>query len=178
MPNEQPGFSLGTVFRILATGAFYYLATRTAWVLTFPDSKVSLSFLRTRSSFASCCSSRRGTGGLMRSPRLPVTSSPRSDTPGPCMARKPSRGCREHRRVSAPCDQVAPRCSQLCLGISDDDSPIGGRDCPFGPALRITSHRRPSPALALDSVLSCSSLARYASRGSVQVGREHAKRRG
>src|SRR6476646_7927507 len=44
MPNEQPGFSLGTVFRILATGAFYYLATRTAWALTFPDSKVSLFF--------------------------------------------------------------------------------------------------------------------------------------
>src|SRR5678816_3584064 len=43
-PNEQPGFSLGTVFRILATGACYYLATRTAWVLTFPDSKVALSF--------------------------------------------------------------------------------------------------------------------------------------
>ena len=43
-PNEQPGFSLGTVFRILATGACYYLATRTAWVLTFPDSKVSLFF--------------------------------------------------------------------------------------------------------------------------------------
>ena len=44
MPNEQPGFSLGTVLRILATGACYYLATRTAWVLTFPDSKVSLFF--------------------------------------------------------------------------------------------------------------------------------------
>ena len=43
-PNEQSGFSLGTVLRILATGAFYYLATRTAWVLTFPDSKVSLFF--------------------------------------------------------------------------------------------------------------------------------------
>src|SRR5215211_3335631 len=43
-PNEQPRFSLGTVFRILATGACYYLATRTAWVLTFPDSKVSLFF--------------------------------------------------------------------------------------------------------------------------------------
>jgi two-component system, LuxR family, sensor kinase FixL len=43
-PNEQPGFSLGTVFRILATGACYYLATRTAWLLTFPDSKVSLFF--------------------------------------------------------------------------------------------------------------------------------------
>lgn len=26
MPNEQPGFSLGTVFRILATCAFYYLS--------------------------------------------------------------------------------------------------------------------------------------------------------
>jgi len=44
MPNEQPVFSLGTVFRILATAACYYLATRTAWVLTFPDSKVSLFF--------------------------------------------------------------------------------------------------------------------------------------
>jgi len=44
MPNEQPGFSLGTVLRILATGACYYLATRTAWALTFPDSKVSLFF--------------------------------------------------------------------------------------------------------------------------------------
>ena len=30
--------------RVLATGACYYLATRTAWVLTFPDSKVSLFF--------------------------------------------------------------------------------------------------------------------------------------
>ena len=43
-PDEQPGFSLRTVFRVLATGACYYLATRTAWVLTFPDSKVSLFF--------------------------------------------------------------------------------------------------------------------------------------
>ena len=43
-PNEQPGFSLRTVFRILATGACYYLATRIAWVLCFPDSKVSLFF--------------------------------------------------------------------------------------------------------------------------------------
>jgi hypothetical protein len=32
------------VFWILATAACYYLATRTAWVLTFPDSKVSLFF--------------------------------------------------------------------------------------------------------------------------------------
>ena len=29
---------------ILATGAIYYLATRAAWVMTFPDSKVSLFF--------------------------------------------------------------------------------------------------------------------------------------
>jgi integral membrane sensor domain MASE1 len=32
------------VFRILAAGACYYVATRIAWVLTFPDSKVSLFF--------------------------------------------------------------------------------------------------------------------------------------
>ncbi len=43
-PDEQPGFSLRTVFQILATGACYYLATRIAWVLCFPDSKVSLFF--------------------------------------------------------------------------------------------------------------------------------------
>ena len=43
-PDEQPGFSLRTVFQILASGACYYLATRTAWVLCFPDSKVSLFF--------------------------------------------------------------------------------------------------------------------------------------
>ena len=42
--NEQPGFSLRTVAWILATGVCYYLATRTAWLLTFPDSKVSLFF--------------------------------------------------------------------------------------------------------------------------------------
>ena len=42
--NEQPGFSLRTVFSVLATGAGYYLATQTAWALTFPDSKVSLFF--------------------------------------------------------------------------------------------------------------------------------------
>src|SRR5688572_32180719 len=34
----------GTIFQILATGACYYLATRIAWALTFPDSKVSLFF--------------------------------------------------------------------------------------------------------------------------------------
>ncbi len=43
-PDEQPGLSLRTVFQILAAGACYYLATRTAWVLCFPDSKVSLFF--------------------------------------------------------------------------------------------------------------------------------------
>jgi signal transduction histidine kinase len=42
--NEQPRFSFRTVFWILATGAGYYLATRTAWAMTFPDSKVSLFF--------------------------------------------------------------------------------------------------------------------------------------
>ncbi len=35
---------LGTVLRVLATGLCYYLATRAAWVLCFPDSKVSLFF--------------------------------------------------------------------------------------------------------------------------------------
>ena len=43
-PDELAGFSLRTVFQILASGACYYLATRTAWVLTFPDNKVSLFF--------------------------------------------------------------------------------------------------------------------------------------
>jgi PAS domain S-box-containing protein len=43
-PNAQPGFSPRTVFWILASGACYYLATRTAWALCFPDSKVSLFF--------------------------------------------------------------------------------------------------------------------------------------
>jgi two-component system, LuxR family, sensor kinase FixL len=43
-PHEQPGFPLRTALWILATGASYYLATRTAWVLCFPDSKVSLFF--------------------------------------------------------------------------------------------------------------------------------------
>src|SRR6476469_954204 len=42
--DNQPGFSLRTVLQILATGACYYLATRIAWVLCFPDSKVSLFF--------------------------------------------------------------------------------------------------------------------------------------
>ena len=43
-PSQQTQFSLRTVLWILATGACYYLATRTAWELTFPDSKVSLFF--------------------------------------------------------------------------------------------------------------------------------------
>jgi len=42
--DEQPGFSLRTVVWILASAACYYLATRTAWLLCFPDSKVSLFF--------------------------------------------------------------------------------------------------------------------------------------
>jgi signal transduction histidine kinase len=43
-PSAQSGFSPRTVFWILASGACYYLATRTAWALCFPDSKVSLFF--------------------------------------------------------------------------------------------------------------------------------------
>jgi len=40
----QAGVSLRTVTGILVAAVLYYLATRTAWVLTFPDSKVSLFF--------------------------------------------------------------------------------------------------------------------------------------
>jgi signal transduction histidine kinase len=43
-PNEPSAFSLRTVLWILAGSACYYLATRIAWVLCFPDSKVSLFF--------------------------------------------------------------------------------------------------------------------------------------
>jgi len=43
-PDERAGFSVRTVFAVLAAGAAYYLATRIAWVLCFPDSKVSLFF--------------------------------------------------------------------------------------------------------------------------------------
>ena len=43
-PVEKAGLSLRTAFWILASGAVYYVATRTAWVLCFPDSKVSLFF--------------------------------------------------------------------------------------------------------------------------------------
>ncbi len=42
--NQQSWFYLSLVLRVLGAGACYYLATRTAWVLTFPDSKVSLFF--------------------------------------------------------------------------------------------------------------------------------------
>ncbi len=42
--NEQARFTLATVFQILATAACYYVATRLAWMVTFPDSKVSLFF--------------------------------------------------------------------------------------------------------------------------------------
>jgi two-component system, LuxR family, sensor kinase FixL len=43
-PDQQTGLSPRTVFWILSSGAVYYLATRAAWVLCFPDSKVSLLF--------------------------------------------------------------------------------------------------------------------------------------
>jgi PAS domain S-box-containing protein len=43
-PDVQPGFSVRSVVQILATGACYYVATRIAWELCFPDSKVSLFF--------------------------------------------------------------------------------------------------------------------------------------
>jgi two-component system, LuxR family, sensor kinase FixL len=43
-PVEQPESSFRTVVRILASAACYYLSTRIAWALCFPDSKVSLFF--------------------------------------------------------------------------------------------------------------------------------------
>jgi len=43
-PHEQRWLSAQMVIRILAMGACYYLATRTAWLLCFPHSKVSLFF--------------------------------------------------------------------------------------------------------------------------------------
>jgi len=42
--DEHPGFSSRTLFWILVSAAGYYLATRIAWVMCFPDSKVSLFF--------------------------------------------------------------------------------------------------------------------------------------
>jgi two-component system, LuxR family, sensor kinase FixL len=44
LTGERTGFSLQTVAKILVSGACYYLATRIAWMLCFPDSKVSLFF--------------------------------------------------------------------------------------------------------------------------------------
>jgi PAS domain S-box-containing protein len=41
--SALPGL-IRTAIRILAAGSIYYLATHTAWLLTFPDSKVSLFF--------------------------------------------------------------------------------------------------------------------------------------
>ena len=43
-PAANARFVLSTLLRCLAAGAFYYLATQIAWVLCFPDSKVSLFF--------------------------------------------------------------------------------------------------------------------------------------
>ena len=42
--EARPGLSLRTVLALAATAAAYYLATRIAWLLCFPDSKVSLFF--------------------------------------------------------------------------------------------------------------------------------------
>src|SRR5688572_5210135 len=42
--DEHSAFSVRTAFLVLAGAACYYLATRIAWVLTFPNSKVSLFF--------------------------------------------------------------------------------------------------------------------------------------
>src|SRR6188472_971550 len=42
--DERNAFSLRTALCVLTTAACYYLATQVAWVLCFPDSKVSLFF--------------------------------------------------------------------------------------------------------------------------------------
>jgi PAS domain S-box-containing protein len=42
--HDRSGFSPRTFLWVLAAGACYYLATRIAWVLSFPGSKVSLFF--------------------------------------------------------------------------------------------------------------------------------------
>ena len=44
LPGARYGFSPRTVVWILVSAACYYAATRTAWALRFPDSKVSLFF--------------------------------------------------------------------------------------------------------------------------------------
>ena len=41
---SEPVWGTRKLIGVLAAGAVYYLATRTAWLLTFPDSKVSLFF--------------------------------------------------------------------------------------------------------------------------------------
>ena len=41
---KSGALALRTLAAVLAAGAVYYLATRAAWVMTFPDSKVSLFF--------------------------------------------------------------------------------------------------------------------------------------
>src|SRR6478736_2712793 len=43
-PDDKAAFSVRTVSWILVSAVCYYLATRIAWVLCFPDSKVSLFF--------------------------------------------------------------------------------------------------------------------------------------
>ena len=42
--DERAAFTALTLFQIVACGACYYAATRAAWLLCFPDSKVSLFF--------------------------------------------------------------------------------------------------------------------------------------
>ena len=42
--KERAGSLLRTAFCVMASGACYYVATRIAWALCFPDSKVSLFF--------------------------------------------------------------------------------------------------------------------------------------
>src|SRR4249919_3968530 len=43
-PAERAGFSVRTLLGVLAGAGCYYLMTQVAWLLTFPDSKVSLFF--------------------------------------------------------------------------------------------------------------------------------------
>lgn len=42
--SERAEFYLGTVSKVVGCAACYYLATRVAWILCFPDTKVSLFF--------------------------------------------------------------------------------------------------------------------------------------
>src|SRR4051794_31870704 len=43
-PGQRPGGPLGGAWSVLAGAICYYVATRVAWLLCFPDSKVSLFF--------------------------------------------------------------------------------------------------------------------------------------